>query len=43
MILEGESWCSGKVVPWWLVGHEFESGNRLSWTFKLMYSIRENS
>jgi len=26
---EGEPWCSGKVVPWWLVGHGFESGNGL--------------
>ena len=23
-----EPWCSGKVVPWWLVGHGFESGNK---------------
>jgi len=28
-LLEGEPWCSGKVVPWWLVGHGFESGNSL--------------
>ena len=29
LLYEGEPCCSGKVVPWWLVGHGFESENSL--------------